>query len=151
MAQVNGYNATDGQTMDDRDALPAGEYPAALVKSEHKETKAKNGNAYIDCEFEVTDGEFKGRRFWTMLNLWNNNSQAVEIAQKELNSICHACGKLQINDTEELHGIPMMVTLSVKTDDYGPKNVVRNYKPLNAGAVAHQQSSQSGAQGKPWQ
>ena len=149
------YDASNGDTMDTRDALPAGEYTAAIVKSEKRGPNDK-GNSYINVEFAVQDGPQDGRRFWTMLNLWNSNNQAVEIAQRELNSIMHACGKLRISDTEELHGIPMVVKVGVKDDpQYGPQNTVKGYKPLN-GAPAAQQSggghggqSSGGSQG-PW-
>ncbi|GAA6176907.1 DUF669 domain-containing protein [Sulfitobacter pacificus] len=145
------YDASNGETMETRDALPAGDYVAALVKSDKKGPNDK-GNSYINCEFEVTDGEAKGRRFWTMLNLWNSNSQAVEIAQRELNSMMHACGKLRISDTEELHGIPMQIKLGVRTSDqYGAQNDVKGYKPLNAAPATQQSQQQQGdAQSGPW-
>ena len=156
MGNLNGYNASNGQTMESRDALPAGEYVAAIVKSEKKDAKAP-GNAYINLEFEVQDGEAQGRRFWTMLNLWNSNSQAVDIAQRELNSICHAIGKLQVDDSEDLHGIPMRVKLKVENNEqYGPQNRVAGYKPLNGDpAQAMQASRSSGSSGggnasAPW-
>lgn len=144
------YDASNGETMGDSSALPAGEYVAAIVKSEHREAKAGNGNAYINLEFEVQDGDKQGRRFWTMLNLWNSNTTAVEIAQRELNSICQACGKLRINDSEELHGIPMLVKLGVKSDSYGEKNVTKGYKPLNSGASRSQPQQSSGGGNAPW-
>lgn len=152
MANLGGSYEAGNETMEARDALPAGEYIAAMVKSERKEAKTA-GNAYINCEFEVQEGEAQGRRFWTMLNLWNSNSQAVEIAQRELNSIMHACGKLRVEDTEELHGIPMRVTLKLENDDkYGPQNRVKGYKPLNsagASTVGQSQGEQSSG-GAPW-
>lgn len=152
MANMQGYDASNGQTMDDRDCLPAGEYVAVIVKSERVESKRKPGNFYLNLEFDVTDGPCAGRKFWTMINLWNQNSEAVEIAQREMNSICHAVGKLRVNDSEELHGIPMRVTLKVVEDpQYGPSNRVKGYKPLN-GAAGHRagggdagQSSQEAA------
>lgn len=154
MASLNGYDATNGQTMDSRDVLPAGEYIAAIVKSERKDAKTP-GNAYINLEFEVTDGPATGRRFWSMLNLWNNNAQAVEIAQRELNSICHAIGRLRIDDTEELHGVPLRVKLSVESNpQYGDQNRVKGYKPLNSsGALAPSgaaQAQQASGGSAPW-
>lgn len=156
MANLGGQYEAGNETMEQRDALPAGEYVAALVKSDRKEARSGNGNAYIACEFEVQEGDCKGRRFWTNINLWNSNSQAVEIAQRELNSIMHACGRLRVNDTEELHGIPMRVKLKLKDDaQYGPSNEVGGYKPLNAalggnaGSTAPQ--AQSGGNTPPWQ
>ena len=139
------------ETMGDRSTLPAGEYVAQIVKSEKRDAKAGNGNAYINLEWSVDGGEYDGRRFWSMLNLWNNNSEAVKIAQRELNSICHAIGKLRVGDAEELHGIPMRVKLKVKTDSYGDKNEIVTIKPLNdaGGSVATSQPS-AGEKSAPW-
>lgn len=152
MANLGNYDATGGATMEERSVLPAGEYVAALVKSDKKDAKKGNGNAYINCEFEVTDGANKGRRFWTMLNLWNDNPQAVEISQRALNSIMNACGRLRVNDTEELHGIPMRIKLKVKSDSYGEKNEVTSYAPLNAmpGGSSNPPQPSGGQASKPW-
>lgn len=160
MGNLNGYNAEGGDTMDTRDTLPVGEYVASIVKSDRQESRNKPGNAYLNVEFEVMEGECEGRHFWTMLNLWNSNAQAAEIAQRELNSICHAVGKLRVDDSSELHGIPMRVTLKVEADDkYGPQNRVKGYKPLNGeaptAATTRQTSTGGGtsngaAASRPW-
>lgn len=126
------FDASQVEPQGDRSVLPAGEYLAAIAKSEARDAKTP-GNRYINLEFEVIDGPAQGRRFWTMLNLWNSNQTAVDIATRELSSICHACGKLRVSDTEELHGIPMLVKLSVKTDSYGEKNEVKGYRPASGG------------------
>ena len=155
MVQLN-YNAEGQEGMSERSALPAGEYVAAICKAERKEAKTQ-GNAYVNLEFEVKDGPLSGRRFWSMLNLWNSNVQAVEIAQRELTSICHATGRLRVNDTDELLGIPMLVKVGVKTDSYGEKNEVKSYKPLNGAGPVQQPSAGSGggnagtANVPPWQ
>lgn len=135
MANLGGTYQAGNETMSDRSALPPGEYLAQIVKSEWKDAR-KEGNRYINLEFEVVDGEAKGRRFWSMLNLVNANTTAVEMAQRELNSICHAIGKLSVNDTEELHHIPMLVKLKVEEKDgYEAQNRVVTYKPANGGAA----------------
>lgn len=155
MASLGGsYDASGGQTMEDRDPFPAGEYVAALVKSDKVESKKSPGNFMISCEFEVTEGEMQGRRFWTNLNLWNSNPTAVEIAQRELNSICHAVGKLRVDDTELLHNIPMRVKIGFQKND-NTRNEVKGYKPLNSapsgnvGAHATPQSAAGGGNA-PW-
>lgn len=158
MVELN-YDANGQQGMAERDALPPGEYPAAICKADRKEAKSGNGNAYVNLEFEVTDGPMKTRRFWSMLNLWNDNPQTVEIAQRELTSICHATGRLRVGDTDELLGIPMLVKVDVKTDSYGTKNVVKGYKPLNGAPMnqGQQHRPQGGIGGAgqtnvpPWQ
>lgn len=134
MANLGGnYDATNGEKMVNFSALPAGEYLCAMTRSERRESKNNPQNSYIECEFEIQDGDFKGRKIWTMLNLWNTNSTAVEIAQRELNSIMHACGKLRIEDTEELHGIPLKIKVKIRQDEqYGPSNSVTSYAPVNA-------------------
>src|SRR5690348_3698715 len=49
------------------------------------------------------EGEYSGRHLFDRLNLENQNPQTVEIAQRTLSAICHAIGKLNVNDSEELH------------------------------------------------
>lgn len=158
MANLGGtYDATGGQKMDDRSVLPEAEYVSQICKSEVKNAK-RAPNRYVNLEFEVLEGDRKGARFWSMLNLWNDNEQAVEIAQRELNSICHACGKLRVSDTEELHGIPIRVKLKVSParDGYEAQNRVAAYKPLNEAPGGSQSTlpppSTSGAQERrgPW-
>ena len=129
MASLGGtYDASQGEQMSDRSALPAGEYLAAIARSDVSDTKKGDGRK-VELEFEVLDGPHKGRRFWTTLNLWNPNPVAVEIAQRELNSICHAVGKLRVADSEELHAVPLKVSLGIDTSG---RNVAKSYKPATA-------------------
>jgi len=108
--QANTEENSEG--LGDRTALPAGSYLAHIVKSEMKQTKAKTGH-YLSLHFTVLEGEKKGRMFFANLNLDNPNPIAVEIANKELNSICQACDLQGVEDSDELHQIPMLVTLKV--------------------------------------
>jgi len=98
--------------MTDFTALPAGEYPVVIVKSVYKATKAKDGH-YLQLSLKVMSGAHKGKMLFENLNLDNPNPIAVEIANKTLNSICQACDKIGVEDSEELHNIPMLVTLKV--------------------------------------
>lgn len=151
---LNGYDATNGATMGSFDALPAGDYLAAIASSEVK--PSKNGSNYLNLKFQVLDGEFSGRTFFTIINLWHPNAQTKEIAQRELNSICHAVGKLRINDSAELHGVPMRVKLTVeKSDQYADQNRVKGYKPANEAPAAHVATNgaavpQANGAAKPW-
>ena len=74
---------------------------------------------------------------------------AVEIAQRELNSICHAVGKLRVADTQELHAVPVKVTLGVDKDG---RNVARGYKPASGGTTADATSgaAETGRPRGPW-
>jgi len=122
----------NNQTMDDRTPIPAGTYPAHITKSEFKATKAKTGH-YLNLTWKVLDGPHKGKVVFNLLNLDNPNPVAVEIATKELNSICQAMGKAGVQDSDELHNIPVFLTLKVTegTAQFAPKNEITGYKPAS--------------------
>lgn len=136
MAMIGPFDATNVAPAEEFGPIPVGEYPMHIVDSEVKPTRAGTGH-YAELTFEVLDGQYKGRRVWVRLNLDNPNPKAVEIAQRELSAICHATGKLQINDTQELHYKPMLCRVDIEQrEGYSPSNVVKSYKSL-AGAVGN--------------
>jgi hypothetical protein len=139
MAQLNGtFDSSQHEDIGGAfDPIPAGEYMMQIVESAILETKARNGK-YIKLTLKVIDGEYKGRQIWVNLNIVNPNPVAVEIATKELATICRAVGKLQIVDTQELHGIPFLGRVKIRpaSGDYPPSNDMVGYKPLGVGAVA---------------
>lgn len=147
MAMIGPFDATNVAPAEDFSLIPVGEYPMHIVDSEVKPTRAGTGH-YAELTFEVLDGQYKGLRAWVRLNLDNPNPKAVEIAQRELSAICHATGKLQINDTQELHYKPMLCRVDIeKREGYAPSNVVKSYKALEgaaAGAVGNAPTQQQG-------
>lgn len=116
--------------------LPAGKYKAHIVGSEMRSTKNGSGQ-YLWLELEILDGEFQGRKTWDRLNLINDNEKAAQIAQRTLSAICHATGKLQISDSEELHFLPLMITVNVRPErgEYAASNEVKGYE-ANTGSSA---------------
>lgn len=89
------------------DALPEGDYLLRITESEMHPTNAGDGE-YLKITFDVMTPGFEGRKIFNNLNLNNPNPKAVEIAGAELGAICKAVGKPVIQDSVELHGIPMM-------------------------------------------
>ncbi len=79
MADLRGFNANTVEPMDSFDPIPAGEYLCVITASEEKPTKAGNGS-YLQLEFEVIEGPYKGRKLWERLNLNNPNETTVKIA-----------------------------------------------------------------------
>lgn len=128
-ANVEGNN----EKMGDFSAIPAGEYIAQIVKSEWKDTKAGDGK-FIQFQIKILEGEFTGRVLFDRLNLVNPNPVAVEIANKGLNSMCDACGLVGVDDSEQLHGIPMNVVVKVEpaTPSYPESNSIVNYFALES-------------------
>lgn len=136
MAQLNmAFDSSQHEDMNSFEPIPAGPYVSQITKSSIKDTKDKTGK-YIEFEFTVLKGEFKGRKIWTRLNIVNKSSVAVEIAQKELATLCRACGKVVIQDTQQLHGIPFVLKLRIKPakGDYPAANVPTGYEAVEGSA-----------------
>ena len=128
---ANGFDATQVDPTNDFEHIPADRYNAEITNSEMLDNSKATGE-YLKLEFTILDGPFAGRKLWTQLNLVNPSPQAVEIAQRDLSAICHATGKLRVQDSIELHNIPMEINVKVKTTkEYGPQNIIRGYTPLN--------------------
>ena len=120
----------NNETLGDRTPMPAGDYLAHVIKSEWKATKAKTGH-YMAMTLAVIDGPHKGRQLFVNLNLDNPNPIAVEIANKEFNTICQAVGKVGVEDTVEIHNMPMCITVKITkqaNSDYPPSNEIVGYK-----------------------
>lgn len=137
-----GFDATAVDPKAALDPIPAANYTVVIVDSEEK-PNAKGTGSYHQFTLEVIDGEHKGRKLWSRLNLNNPNAEAVKIARAELSAICRAVGVMKVNDSCDLHNLPMMVKVGLeKRKDTGElTNVVKGYlpknaKPVNNGAAA---------------
>ena len=139
---LSGFNA-DTIPESDFSAMPKGAYPAFAVESEKKPTKNGRGE-YLQFTFEVVDGQYKGRKLWARLNLWNSNQAAVDIAQRELAQICKAADKPRINDSSELHNIVILLHVDTELNDRQQEvNVIKKYESVNGGAAPTAAARQS--------
>ncbi len=126
------FDATGIEPAKPYDVLPPGRYITQIVNSEMRVTKDGMGQ-YLWLELDVLDGPCRGRKLFDRLNLVNSNPQTVEIAQRTLSAICHATGRMQVQDSEELHLIPLLADVQVQPpkNGYGETNKIR-YLPLEA-------------------
>jgi len=126
------FNAATVEPSSFFEVLPKGKYLAMIVASELKPTKNRNGE-YLQLTIEIIDGPVgKGRKLFDRLNIRNANKQAEDIAQRALSAICHAVGVIELNDSEQLHNIPLTIELGIEdNDEYGPQNRIKSYS--NAG------------------
>ena len=87
--------------------------------------------------FTRAGGSIVGRKLFDRLNLVNGNPTTVEIAQRTLSAICRAIGRMQVQDSEELHLIPLIADVKVKPpkDGYDASNTMR-YLPVEERAPA---------------
>jgi hypothetical protein len=130
----NKFNAQEHDTEQrDYENLPDGIYRLEVTQSEVKPT-SKGDGTILSLRYGVIEPEqFKGRLIFGNITLENPNSQAQEIGQKQLASLCRAIGVSEISDSDELHfqgfvakvGVSKARTVGTKT--YEPRNEVKRY------------------------
>ena len=135
MAILN-FNANEVEPSKAFDPIPAGKYIAVITDSEMKETRAGTGR-YLQLEFEITDGEYAGRKLWSRLNIENQNAEAVRLARADLSAICRAVNVLTPSDSIDLHNLPLVIKVHCRkdkntgeiTNDIRGYESKANYKP----------------------
>lgn len=124
------FNSNDHEPMKDFEPIPANLYLLEIIKSELKQNSKKTGKI-LKLQMKVIDenGKYNGRLVFTDLNLVNPSRECVEIAERELTSICMACGLEAIEDSTELHGIAFggKVAIIPASGGYPLKNEVKKY------------------------
>jgi hypothetical protein len=117
-----------------------------IVDSQWKAAKSNNGE-FLELTVQVIGGKYNNRKLWKRLNLVNVNTQAVEIAERELSALCHALGVLRPSDSAELHNRPFMgnVVFRPATDRGGAVNEIAQnaFKPADGTAMAQPQTSRA--------
>jgi len=131
MAQLN-FDATQVEPDTGFDTVPAGWYNVAMDESDLKPTKDGAGT-YLQARFNILDGQYRGRKLFARLNIRNANAQAQEIALRQLSAIGHAVGVLHIQDSQQLHGLPLKVKVKIRKgdDNYEDQNDIISYKNIN--------------------
>ena len=154
MAQLK-FNAAEVDTTS-RDAIPSGTYEAVVTDSETRATKNGTGLG-INLTFEIlSEGPAKGRKVFAWINYENASAKAQQIGREELASLCKAVGVVELDDTVQLHNLPLLITVGLDRND-PTKNVIKAYKPKagnreqgtgNGGSTASVPKTASGA--APW-
>ena len=81
----------------------------------------------------------------------------MRIGQEELARVCKAVGVSQLTDSEQLHNIPLMITVDVDRND-ATRNVIKAYKAKEgasgaaavAGGTATLPANGSATGAAPW-
>jgi hypothetical protein len=152
MANLRGFDANTVDPADDLEPIPAGKYVAVITDSEMKPTKSGSGN-YLQLTFQIIEGEYANRLLWVRLNLDNPNATAVEIARRELSSICRSVGVLVPTDSTDLHNLPCLIHVRVKrrSDTGELQNEIKGYSKKDAGTAVIAASKGDGStDAPPW-
>ena len=124
MAQLN-FNAAEIDTTS-RDAIPSGTYEAVVTDSEMRATKNGLGMG-INLTFEIlSEDPAKGRKVFVWINYEHPKAEAQRIGREELASLCKAVGVTELNDTNQLHNLPLLITVALDRND-PTRNVVKKY------------------------
>lgn len=121
----------DQERMGSFEPIPKDDYLAKVVESEIKKTKNKDGQ-FARFVWEIAKGEYKGRKIFNNINFDNPNPEAVEMADKEIASMCDALGLKvsKFKDTKQAHGIICTLSIGVKEAEgnYDAQNVIKAYE-----------------------
>lgn len=136
MTQLNFNAQSVAPATGQLDAIPKGWYVAVIEASEMKPTKNGDGS-YLELKLNIVHGKYTNRKLYARLNLNNPNPIAQEIGYKELSAVCHATGVLQVQDSSQLHNIPIKVRVKVRKGDgeYDDNNEITAYRNQNEQVV----------------
>ncbi len=149
MAQLN-FNASAIETTS-HDPIPSGIYEAVVSASEMRPTK-NGGGIGINLTFEIiSEGAAKGRKVWAWINYQHPKAEAQRIGQEELARLCKAVAVGNLSDTEQLHNIPLLITVALDKNDQS-RNVIKRYEKKGgvAAASAAAPAAQAGSEVPPW-
>ena len=140
MTQLN-FNAREVSPAEEYGIIPEGWYTAIIVESEMRPTKDGRGQ-YLSLQFKIMEGEHTNRIVFTNLNLKNANSIAQEIAYRQLSAIAHAVNVLDVQDSNQLHNLPLQIKVKVRPpqNGYGENNQIAAYKAVENQAQMQPQS-----------
>lgn len=121
-------------TPDNFEPLPAGNYVVEVIESDVVDTKTGLGRQ-MKLTLKVVEGDFDGRRVWANIMVRHQNETAQRIGQQVIASLISAAGIGPIDNTEDLHGIPVIAKVVIEHDKSGqfePRNTVKGFLPYGA-------------------
>jgi hypothetical protein len=127
MAKLN-FNTEGVDTSDSRSALPAGSYTGVIETADVQPTKKGDGEMVV-VKVKIDGPSHAGMVIFDRLLTQHPNAKAEQIGQKRLAQLIVAIGKTAVNDTDELIGKRVGLTVKVtESEQYGEGNDVTAYK-----------------------
>ena len=150
-------NAVEPSAPRDNTPLPAGLYTVEITNADVKPLKSGNGTG-LQLEFTVIDpAQHAKRKVWQNLNIQHSNSQAEQIGQSELSSLCRVVGINVLVDSDQLFQKILRIKTKVRDaqGDYPARAEVAGYEPagsaLPAANAPAQAPAAAPAAARPWQ
>jgi hypothetical protein len=92
--------------------IPKGNYLMLIEKTEINESEDKTA-LYFKAQVSIVDGPYERQKLFPRITLQHPNETAQRIGQSQFSQLCHAIGKLNIKDTDELTLIPFIGRVDV--------------------------------------
>lgn len=131
------------------DVLPKGKYNARIDSIEKTDTKAGDGYYYAVTTV-IEDGEYKGRKLWVNLNVFNKSDMAQKIGREQFNALCTACGFSvgEVRKTEQLHNKRVQLLVDVeKREGFDPRNKISGF--LSSAAMQGTRTGRTSSAAEP--
>lgn len=118
------------------DPIPAGVYNAIVAEAVVGPFKSGQGHK-LDLTFEVTEGEFQGRKIFDMIALQHPSHDWAVSTQARLDALLKVNGVTSLNDWSQINNMQCALKVYIqkdKTGEYSDKNQVDLILPKAAAA-----------------
>lgn len=85
-----------------------------IISDSTQESTANGQGGFLKLALKCIEGPFKDQVTYDRLNLHNQNPKTVEIANKQLSAYCHVTGQFMLQDTQQLHNIPIIIEVGLQ-------------------------------------
>lgn len=109
------------------------EKDSEVTCSKVKENNSGPGNR-LSLSLKILEGNHAGRLVFQDITLRNTNDITQQIGHKQMAQLFHACGTNGVQDSSELHSIPMQIKVAIrkdKTGQYDDQNEIKKFAPLD--------------------
>lgn len=134
----------------DFDVIPPGQYLVEVEKTE--KTKSKKGDKMLKLQLNILEGEFEGRKLFDQIMLTHAESpKAALIGLQRLKMLKVAVGNPTTTVEHDLWMVPIIAKVKIQKDksgEYGDKNAITAYKPVDPGEAAIADKARQPTQGQ---
>lgn len=153
------YDFNDAESNTGFDTIPAGTVapmiltikPGAVGDGGWLTTSDTSQYKWLNCEFAITEGPFRGRKFWQNMMVEGPSEQAVNITRSTLRGILESARGIKANDESaeakakrviqnygDFSGMEFTGKIGVEPakGEYGPKNKLLGAMPAGSAATA---------------
>ena len=131
-----------------KETIPEGRYRLVIAGADIRHSKS-TGDSMLSIQFQVREGDYKGSSIFVLYLLGHSKEAVRNSNLKRFGKLCVAVNCPNAQTTGELMHKEFMAQVSEKEDDYGWKNDIKTYEPLEGMAALQQRQASSQVQQTP--